>query len=217
MQNSDENEPNQALVLPIEKKSIKYYKQIIPVNIHHFYIVDKLEDVDPYLDLINILKTAEPHDSIFIYINSPGGDLNTTIQIMSAIKQSDATVHTCIEGLCASAATLIFLSGHKFIVNPNSTFMIHNYSNGIFGKGNEMALQVKYQEEYFKQLAKDIYGSFLTESELKDMLDGKDLWFSSETVIKRLKTIEMKNNQKNEEVIDKSPKKKISNKTKPKK
>lgn len=165
---------------------IKYYKQEIRVTLHHFYVVNEIGEVKEFLDLINILKTAEEHDTVFIYLNTPGGNLYTAIQIISAMRQSNATVITCLEGEVASAGTLIFLAGHKYVVNPNCTFMIHNYSHWVGGKGNEVAIRVKYSEQYFKELANDLYGKFLTPTELDDVLNGKDIWFSSSEVLARL-------------------------------
>lgn len=178
---------NMMLFPPMpEFDSIKYYKQALQVSIHHFYIVDEIGDVPPFLDMINTLKTAEQHDTVFIYLNTPGGNLYTAIQIISAIRQSNATVVTCIEGMVASAGTLLFLAGHKHVVNPNCTFMIHNYSHGAWGKGNEVALRVKHSEHYFNKLANDLYGKFLTEDEINDVINGKDFWMESEEVLKRL-------------------------------
>ena len=165
---------------------IPYYKQTIPVNIFHYYIVDEIGEPHQFLDLINTLKTAEEHDTIFIYLNTPGGSLQTTIQIIGAIRQSDATVVTCLEGEVCSAGTLIFLVGDKHIVNSNCTFMIHNYSQWLGGKGNEVALRVKYSEQYFRKLAFDLYKGFLTDEEIETVMQGKDYWLESEEVTARL-------------------------------
>lgn len=165
---------------------IPQYKQTIPVNLYHFYIIDEIGDPVTFLDLINTLKTAEEHDTVFIYLNTPGGSLQTTVQIISAMRQCAATVVTCLEGEVCSAGTLIFLAGNKHIVNPNCTFMIHNYSQWIGGKGNEVALRVKYSEQYFKKLALDLYKGFLSEDEIQSVIDGKDYWMDSEEVIERL-------------------------------
>lgn len=178
---------NMMLFPPMpELDSIKYYRQTLQVSVHHFYIVEEIAEVGAFLDMINVLKTAEGHDTVFIYLNTPGGNLYTAIQIISAIRQSNATVVTCIEGMVASAGTLIFLAGHKHVVNPNCTFMIHNYSHGVWGKGNEVMLHVKHSEQYFKKLAHDLYGNFLTEEEIADVVNGKDFWMESEEVLQRL-------------------------------
>ena len=136
--------------------------------------------------MINTIKIAEPHDKVFIYLNTPGGCLSTTIQIISAMKQSQAEVTTIIEGQVCSAGTFIFLAGDSYIVNDNCSFMIHNYSHGILGKGAEVARQVKFTEEYFNHLAKNFYKDFLTEDEIAKVCDDSDLWMGSEEVVARL-------------------------------
>lgn len=167
--------------------NVRYYKQGIQVNVHHFYITTVIGEPSSYLEMINVLKTSEPHDTIFIYLNTKGGNLYTAIQIISAMRQSAATVITVLEGEVLSAGTMIFLAGHKHIVNDNCSFMIHNYSHGLGGKGNEITIQVKYTDKYFKKLSNDIYGSFLTQDEIQDVLDGKDIWMESEEVKERVK------------------------------
>lgn len=171
---------------PEENKKIPQYTQTVQVNIHHFYIIDEIGDPSEFLDMINTLKTAEEHDTIFISLNTPGGDLTTTVQIISAIKQCVGTVVTCLEGEVCSAGTLIFLSGDKFIINPHCTFMIHNYSQWTGGKGMEMVSKVKYMENYFHKLARSIYTGFLTEDEIQQVFDDKDFWLDSDEVITRL-------------------------------
>jgi ATP-dependent protease ClpP protease subunit len=212
MKNNDDGFPFNNLFA--DSKSIKSYKQVIPVSIHHFYITAEIGDVEPYLEMINTLKTAEPHDTIYIYLNTPGGDLNTAVQIISAMNQCPGVVITSIEGSVCSAGTMIFLSGHKFMVNNNCAFMIHNYSGWTGGKGNEIALQVKFQEHYFKKLADDIYGGFLTPDEIGEMLDGKDFWLNSDQVIARLK-LDAKSTDEAEQTFTKAAK--VISKKKPKK
>lgn len=170
-----------------DEKSIRSFKQTVPVNFYHFYLIDEIGSPDRYIQLINTLKTVEEHDTVFIYLNTPGGQVNTTIQIISAMKQCRGTVVTCLEGEVCSAGTMIFLSGDRFYVNPNCSFMIHNYSGGFSGKGNEVSIQIRHKEEYFKRLMMDVYDKFLTEDEIEAVIDGKDLWFSSEEVIERLR------------------------------
>lgn len=169
-----------------DQEKIPQYKQTIPVNLYHFYIIDEIGEANSFLDLINTLKTAEEHDTIFIYLNTPGGSLRTTVQILSAMRQCQAMVVTCLEGEVCSAGTLIFLAGKKHVVNANCTFMIHNYSQWLGGKGNEVALRVKYSEQYFKKLALDLYNGFLSEEEIQSVIEGKDYWMDSEEVIERL-------------------------------
>ncbi len=170
-----------------DSQAIRYYKQVIPVSIHHFYITDEIGEVDKYLDMIQTLKVAEEHDTVFIYLNTPGGNLTTTIHIINAMRQSNATVITCIESEVCSAGTMIFLAGDRHVVNDNCTFMIHNYSHGVIGKGHEVISKVKYTERFFRKFATDIYGKFLTSQELETVINGGDIWMESDEVKSRLK------------------------------
>ena len=91
-----------------------------------------------------------------------------------------------VEGVCASAATMIFLCGDSFEVSEHSMFMFHNYSSGVFGKGGEMFDQLKHEREWSAKLLKEVYKDFLTETEINSILDNKDIWMDGEEVIKRL-------------------------------
>lgn len=183
-----QNNNSDFMLLPNlpEDNKIPQYKQTIQVNLYHFYIITEIDQPEAYLDLINVLKTAEAHDTIFIYLNTPGGSLSTTVQIIGAIRQCAGTVVTCLEGEVCSAGTMIFLSGHRHIISPHSTFMIHNYSHWFGGKGNEVVSYIKYQEQYFRKLARDVYSGFLTDEEIDAVFDGKDFWMDSDEVLRRL-------------------------------
>lgn len=195
------------------ERPVKHYKQVVPVSFHHFYITGEIEDdVDRYLDMINEIKTAEAHDQIFIYLNTPGGSLSTTIQLISAINQAQATVTTCIESEVCSAGTLLFLAGHQHIVNDNCSFMIHNYSHGPVGKGNEVAQRVKFTEEYFMKLAHSFYKGFLTDDEIEDVCDGKDIWMDSNEVKERLESKQVLLDEASIDLPVEAPKKKTTRK-----
>lgn len=184
----------QIMINPFEQeKQVRYYKQVIPVSIHHFYITGEIKEPDYYMDMINVLKTADQHDTIFLYLNTPGGYLHTTIQIIAAMKQSSANVVTCLEGEVCSAGTLIFLAGDRHIVNPHSSFMIHSYSHVIGGKGPEVSSRVKHSEILYEKISKSFYSGFLTDQEIAGMLDGKDIWMDSDEVIRRLGVTEEEN------------------------
>lgn len=182
-------DPSHELIFPpFLEKPVKHYAQTITVTFHHFYIVGQIDDkVDRYIDMINTIKMAEMHDKIYICLNTPGGSLQTTIQIISAMQQSQAEIITVLEGEVSSAGTIIFLSGHNHIVNDNCSFMIHNISSITSGKGAEVRSSMKFMDEYFKKIAHSVYKDFLTDDEINDVLNDKDIWMDSEEVKERLK------------------------------
>lgn len=186
----DNEDWDQQINIPINwvENTVKHYTQEFTATVHHFYLTGYIEEeVDRYLDMINIMKTAETYDKIYVYLNNGGGDLSNTIQIISAMNQSPAEITTVLEGELASAGTFIFLAGHNYIVNDNCSFMIHNGSFAYDGKGGEVFRSAKYFEKYFKTLVEYFYTDFLTPKEIQAVCNDQDIWLSSEDVLERLK------------------------------
>jgi ATP-dependent protease ClpP protease subunit len=156
-------------------------------QLHEFYLSGEIESSENYIEWFQTIRHASEADIIKIYINSPGGDAFTAIQFIRAIQESDATIIMSVEGMCASAATMIFLQGHSFEVSEHSVFLFHNYSGGTVGKGGEMWQQLQHERKWSESLMKGCYDGFLTEKEISSLLDNKDIWMDGSAVIKRLK------------------------------
>ena len=109
-----------------------------------------------------------------------------------------------------SAATMVFLSGDAFEISEHSMFMFHNYSGGTIGKGGEMYDNIMYERKWSDKFMRSIYDGFLTDLEIKSMLENKDIWMEPEEVFKRL-------NKRGEEIMKASAPKKPRAKPAPKK
>jgi len=162
-----------------------FNKQLI--NIYEFYLSGAIESSEEYIQWFDTIRHAGESDVIKFYINSPGGDVFTAIQFMRALQETSANVIMSVEGICASAATMIMLCGDSFEVSEHSMFMFHNYSGGTFGKGGEMLDQLKHERLWSERLLTETYADFLTEAEINSILDNRDIWMDGEEVIKRLK------------------------------
>ena len=157
------------------------------LNIHEFYLVGEIESPEEYIEWFDIIRSAGENDIIKIYINSAGGDLFTAIQFLRVLSESSGNIVVSVEGMCASAATLIFLCGDQYEISEHSMFMFHNYSSAVIGKGGEMFDQLVHQKAWSEKLLRDVYSDFLTEKEISSILDNKDIWMDGEEVGKRLK------------------------------
>lgn len=71
------------------------------------------------------LETVKGKSKITVKLNSCGGDLYTGIAIHNAIKALSADVTVVVEGIAASAASIIMCAGSKVQVYPGSIVMIH--------------------------------------------------------------------------------------------
>ena len=155
-------------------------------TVYEFYLTGDIESPDNYIDWFDTIRHASEHDAIKIYINSYGGDLFTAIQFLRVLAETPATKVISVEGACMSAATMIFMCADSFEVTPHSVFMFHNYSGGAIGKGGEMIDQLLHERKWSENLLKNIYEGFMTDSEIKAMLDNKDIWMDGEEVVKRI-------------------------------
>lgn len=170
---------------PIKQDDRLYSRPI--ANIHEFYLSGEIESPENYIEWFQTIRHSSANDIIKIYINSGGGHIDTTIQLLRALNETEATVITSVEGMCASAATMIFLQGDNFEVSEYSMFMIHNYSGGFIGKGNEIHSQALFERKWSTSFMRSIYDGFLTLEEIERVIDGVDLWMDGTEVIKRLK------------------------------
>ena len=173
--------------------------QIIPSNPKKFireqsiateykvFLDNEVKSSEEYTELFNILIDAGVNDEINIYINNDGGLIDTAIELINLINDSDATITTILTGSGHSAASLIFMAGDKKIVKKHSYMLCHFYSGWIGGKGNEIIASSKFHDKHLKKWFADIYKDLLTKKELTQMFAGTDIWLSDEDIKKRLK------------------------------
>jgi ATP-dependent protease ClpP protease subunit len=146
----------------------------------------EVESAEKYTDWFEAIRQAGEHDIIKIHINSPGGNLNTALQLMRCIDECEATVICSVEGECMSAATMVLMRADMVEISKHSMFMFHNYSGGAIGKGGEMFEKITFEKPWIEGIMRDIYADFLTEDEIEKMLDGKDFWMTGDEVQQRL-------------------------------
>lgn len=184
----------------------KYFAQPI-ATVVNLYLCGEIKAAEEYVEWFQLLRAAGENDVICIRINSEGGDLFSALQLCRAMQESQATIVASVEGICMSAATLIFLSADRFELSDHTMFMFHNYSSGTIGKGGEMYDQITHFRAWSDKLFNSFYKDFLTSDEIKSMLDNKDIWLDAEEVAKRLKARAEKNSGEEVEVEEK-PKRK---------
>ena len=162
-------------------------------RIFDLYLSGPIESAEKYQDWNQILRSSSENDVIVLHINSNGGNIFSCIQLMRSIRESQGTVVASVEGMCFSAATLLFLVSDVCEVSDHSHFMFHTYSSGAWGKGNEQLESVMADDKWARALFKDVYRDFLSAEELKEMMQGRDFWLSADDVTKRLEARNKKN------------------------
>ncbi len=146
-----------------------------------------------YLDHVN-------HDPIKIFINSPGGHVESGDTIHDLIEFLQSPVAVIGTGWVASAGTHIFLGAPKerrFCL-PNTRFLIHQPSGGAMGRAGDIAIQAKEIVKMRERLARVIAGA--TGQSIERVRDDieRDYWMTTDeateygilgTVIKRMDEI----------------------------
>lgn len=93
------------------------------------------DDVTPQLFKEELVSGG---GDITVWINSPGGDCVAAAQIYNMLMEYPHNVTVKIDGIAASAASVIAMAGTKVLVSPVSMMMIHNPATIAFGDTAEM-------------------------------------------------------------------------------
>ena len=165
---------------------------------HEFYLSGDIEGPEEYIEWFNTIRNASEYDTVKMYINSHGGNLNTALQFMRVLSDTNAETIASIEGSCMSAATMVMLSCDSIEISPHSLFMLHNYSGGAIGKGGEMADQILFERDWSREFLSEIYKWFLTTAEIDSILNNRDIWLTSRQAAERLAVVLEKRQQEAE-------------------
>lgn len=84
---------------------------------------------------------------ITVWINSPGGDCIAAAQIYNMLLDYKGSVTVKIDGIAASAASVIAMAGTKVIMSPVSMLMIHNPMTMAAGDTSEMEKAISMLSE----------------------------------------------------------------------
>lgn len=83
---------------------------------------------------------------ITVWINSPGGDCVAAAQIYNMLANYKGNVTVKIDGIAASAASVIAMAGNTVLMSPFSMMMIHNPETMAFGDHTEMEKAIEMLE-----------------------------------------------------------------------
>lgn len=102
------------------------------------------DDVTPAL-FRDELNSGE--GDITVWINSPGGDCIAAAQIFNMLSEYKGKVTVKIDGIAASAASVIAMAGDEVYMSPVSMMMIHNPATIAFGDHAEMQKAIDMLEQ----------------------------------------------------------------------
>lgn len=119
---------------------------------------------------------------INLHINSPGGSVFEGIAIYNMLKQNSAKVNTYVDGLAASIASVIAMSGDTIFMPSNSMLMIHNPWTMAIGNASELRKQADDLDQITKSSIStylDKAGEKLDDATLKQLMDD-ETWLTAQ-------------------------------------
>lgn len=129
-----------------------------------------------------LILEADSDKPIYLFIDSPGGDVDAGYAIFDMIRFIKAPVYTVGMGLVASAGALILLASPKErrVALPNSHYLIHQPLSGIKGVATDIEIHAQEIEKIrtkINALIAEETGVKLSQVE-KDT--DRDFWMSAE-------------------------------------
>ena len=121
--------------------------------------------------------------NITVWINSPGGDCIAAAQIYNMLVDYKGDVTVKIDGIAASAASVIAMAGTKVLMSPVSMLMIHNPMTIAFGNKGEMEKAISMLDEVKESIinAYEIKTS-LSRAKLSHLMDS-ETWMDAHKAV----------------------------------
>ena len=130
------------------ERAYDIYSRLLKERI--IFLGDAIEDHLANLIIAQLLflDSEDPEKDISLYINSPGGVVNSGLAIYDTMQYLRAPVSTICIGMAASMAAVLLSAGAKGkrYALPNSRIMIHQGSGGFRGNTPDIFIQVKELE-----------------------------------------------------------------------
>lgn len=128
-------------------------------------------------------ELSASNGDVSVWINSPGGDVFAASQIYTMLKEYKGKVTVKIDGIAASAASVIAMAGDEILMSPVAMMMIHNPSTLIWGEESDM-IKAK---EMLSEVKESIINAYevktnLSRSKISKMMDA-ETWFSAKKAV----------------------------------
>jgi ATP-dependent Clp protease protease subunit len=128
-------------------------------------------------------ELASGKGNVTVWINSPGGDVFAAAQIYNALKEYPGKVTVKVDGLAASAASVVAMAGEETLMSPVSYMVIHNPATIAIGDGEEM-LRAKAMLDEIKEGIINAYESKtgLPRAEISRMMNEESCFNAKKAV-----------------------------------
>ena len=93
---------------------------------------------------------SKMHGDVVVWLSSPGGSVVVGSEIYTMLRAYNGKVRVIVDGLAASAASVIAMAGDEVLMSPTAYMMIHCASTAVYGNRQAMEQSVEMLEEVDK-------------------------------------------------------------------
>jgi len=132
-----------------------------------------------------LLNAEDPHKDIYLYINSPGGSVDSGMAIFDTMQWISNDVATVAMGLAASMGQFLLSAGTpgKRFALPHSRIMMHQPSGGLGGTASDIRIQAE-QSLHIKRTMAGLIAEHTGQSvEQIERDSDRDRWFTAEQAL----------------------------------
>ncbi|MBB1484381.1 ATP-dependent Clp protease proteolytic subunit [Tessaracoccus sp. MC1865] len=132
-----------------------------------------------------LLNAEDPTQDIYLYINSPGGSVDSGMAIFDTMQWISNDVATVAMGLAASMGQFLLSAGTpgKRFALPHSRIMMHQPSGGLGGTASDIRIQAEQSLHIKKTMANLIAEHTGQSIEQIEADSDRDRWFTAEQAL----------------------------------
>ena len=179
---SESMKPSKEISSPLGSNQIFFYDDVTKSSIYS--LNRQLDIAAKSVQLLTINYNLKEVVPIELYIGSDGGEVFSAFSAVDRIKASVIPVHSYVEGMAASAATLLSVCAHKRFIRKNSFMLIHEVRSGVWGPFEDIKEEVKNLELIMKYI-RTLYLAHtkFTDSDLDEILK-QDMYLDANECLK---------------------------------
>ena len=123
--------------------------------------------------------------TLHVRINSYGGSVSDGLAIFNALRRHGAAIHTWVDGVALSIASLIAMAGDTVHMAKNALLMIHAPWGGAVGNADELREYADVLDKYADAMAASYHEKTkIPVDEIRALLtDGEDHWFTADEAL----------------------------------
>ena len=167
---------------------VNMYGEVVSENPTNWWTGEPIEGLFIILaDFLNDMEKIKDKKNVTFHINSPGGEVFAGVAIYNRMKEFTGNVTTIVDGLCASAASIIMQGakpGNRKVCNGSLT-MIHGASSFMFGYYNakDMKESIKQVNAIDKSIAEIYAKETGMDVETAKTMMSNTTWMSAQDAI----------------------------------